>query len=64
MPDTAEKYIYIIEFKLSDAKTALTQIKEKNYHEKYLKAGKTVILLGIGFDAERRNISGYEMEEV
>jgi len=57
-----EKYIYVIEFKLDNAKTALQQIKDKKYHHKYLHEPKQIILLGIGFDTEKRAISGFEHE--
>ena len=57
--------IYICEFKV-DAKKgeALNQIKEKNYHEKYLSENKDIYLLGIEFDTKERNISGFEVERV
>jgi hypothetical protein len=32
------------------------------YHEKYLDRGKEIILLGIGFDPEKRNIGNYVLE--
>ena len=57
-------YIYVMEFKLGDAETALAQIKENKYHERYLADGKEVRIVGIGFDPEERNISGYLMETV
>ncbi len=56
--------IYILEFKVGKAANALRQIREKNYQLKYLPLRKKIILLGIGFNAEQRNIEGYEMEEV
>ena len=50
--------IYVFEFKLNGtAEEALAQIKEKGYHEKYLRAGKKVTLAGVAFDAEMRNLS-------
>ena len=54
--------IYIIEFKLSDAETALQQIKDKKYHEKYLENKKQIILLGIGFNKNKRNIEDWKVE--
>ncbi|MCP5052318.1 MAG: ATP-binding protein [bacterium] len=59
-----DNIIYVIEFKLGTAETALAQIKAKKYYEKYLSDGKTVHIIGIGFDPEERNISGYLMETV
>jgi len=55
-----ENFIYVIEFKMSDAQTAMQQIKEKQYHLKYMDSGKQITLLGIGFDVETKNVSGYE----
>jgi len=53
--------IYIIEFKVN-GNNALAQIKEKNYQQKYLHKGKEIILLGINFDKEIKNISKFEWE--
>ncbi|MCK9475919.1 MAG: PD-(D/E)XK nuclease domain-containing protein, partial [Candidatus Muirbacterium halophilum] len=47
--------IYIIEFK-TDGSNALEQIKDKKYHEKYLDSNKKIILLGIEFDKNEKNI--------
>ncbi len=58
-----DKYIYIIEFKVGK-ENALAQIKEKNYSQKYLSDGKEMILVGINFDKEKKNISGFEWERV
>ena len=55
--------IYVFEFKLNDtASAALAQIKEKGYHEKYLRGGKKVTLVGAAFDAEMRNLSDRQIE--
>jgi len=55
--------IYVFEFKLDGtAAVALAQIKEKGYHEKYLRAGKKVTLIGAAFDAEMRNLSDRQIE--
>ena len=55
--------IYVFEFKLNDtASAALAQIKEKGYHEKYLRSGKKVTLVGAAFDAEMRNLSDRQIE--
>ena len=55
--------IYVFEFKLNDTATAaLAQIKEKGYHEKYLRSGKKVTLVGAAFDAEMRNLSDRQIE--
>ncbi len=59
---TTEGYIYIVEFKLGDAESAMAQIKAKGYHQQYSGTGKKIILLGIGFDVATRNIGGFLME--
>lgn len=61
---TTSQYIYVVEFKLGDAASALAQIKAKGYHHQYLVSGKKVMLVGIGFEVEKRNVGGYLVEEV
>lgn len=61
---TTDAYVYVVEFKLGDADAALAQIKEKRYADAYLGAGKRVMLVGIGFDVEKRNVGGYLVEVV
>ena len=57
--------VYVFEFKLNDtAEAALAQIKAKGYHEKYLRAGKRLTLVGAAFDAEMRNLSDRRIELV
>jgi hypothetical protein len=59
-----EDKVYIFEFKLQDsAKKALAQIKEKKYYEKYLGEQKQIVLLGVSFDQEERNIGDWKAEE-
>jgi len=55
---------YIMEFKVGTAQEALTQIKSMTYYETYRGNGKKIILLGVGFDPEKRNISDHLIEEV
>ena len=54
--------IYIFEFKLGTSDEALNQIKEKKYYEKFIIERKEIILVGVGFDAENRNVKDYKME--
>ena len=62
---TTERYIYVIEFKAGqDAKSAIEQIKKKEYHKKYLAEGKPVTLIGINFDIEGKKIDDYLIEAV
>ena len=57
--------IYILEFKVDGAKgETLTQIKAKNYHEKYLSEQKEIYLIGIEFDRVEKNISDFMWEQI
>ncbi len=61
------KHVYVIEFKRDEsAEKALSQIKDKGYHEKYRawSSGfeKKVHLLGINFSTEKRNIESWKEE--
>ena len=56
--------IYIFEFKLSgnsSAEDALNQIKEKKYAAKYQVDGKKIVLIGAGFDEEKRTIKEWQI---
>ncbi|NPA11884.1 MAG: hypothetical protein GXO62_06550, partial [Epsilonproteobacteria bacterium] len=65
-----EEKVYIIEFKIAEKSLdfsagecgALKQIKEKKYYEKY--QDKKVIMVGICFSKEEKNIIKYEWEVV
>jgi hypothetical protein len=58
-----DERIYIFEFKLfGTAEEALAQIKDNDYAQKYLKRGKEILLIGVGFDQESRNISEWLVE--
>lgn len=56
--------IYIIEFKVDQPERALAQIKDKGYHEKFLRSGKTIYLVGINFDSKEKNITDFAWEEI
>ena len=67
---TNSKHIYIFEFKTNALKSngegsaadALQQIKEKNYHAKYLNDGRPIHLVGVSFDEKTRNIGDWKEE--
>ncbi len=60
--ETADS-VYIIEFKCNkDAESAIEQIKEKNYIDKYRIKEKDIILIGINFDSTQRNVKDYIIE--
>ncbi len=56
-------YIYVVEFKLGDAASAMAQIKQKQYADKFRGAGKQILLVGIGFDVTTRNVGEFLVEE-
>ncbi len=58
-----DNLIYIIEFKMGKG-NALGQIKSNNYAQKYLCEEKDIYLVGINFDEDERNISGFEWEKL
>ena len=54
--------IYIIEFKCNQkAETALQQIQQRGYAEKYRHSGKQIILIGINFSTEQRNLAEWKV---
>ncbi len=55
--------IYLIEFKVDipEAK-ALAQIKSNGYAEKYQAKGKKIVLIGIGFSSEEKNVTEFLVE--
>ena len=56
-----EQKVYIIEFKMGGG-NALEQIKAKKYYEKYWNMHKDIYLVGINFDEEERNLSGFTFQ--
>lgn len=60
---TAE-FIYIMEFKLDEtAVTAINQIKKQEYLNIYGNTSKKVLLVGIAFDKDDRNVVDWIVEE-
>ncbi|HLX54635.1 MAG TPA: AAA family ATPase, partial [Aquella sp.] len=61
-----EDRILILEFKLSqygDAKSAITQIKNNKYAQKYAAENKTIYLIGVSFDKQTRNVADFIWEK-
>ena len=58
--------VYVIEFKvieLTQTGSALAQIKEKKYYEKYILPNqKEIYLIGVEFSRDTRNITNFEYE--
>ncbi len=56
--------IYIIEFKCNQsADVGLKQIREKGYADRYRGRGGKIILMGINFDTEARNVGDWKVED-
>lgn len=58
------KKVYIIEFKVGSADSAIKQIEDKAYADKFKETDKKIILFGIGFDKEKREISDWKIKTV
>ncbi len=53
--------IFIIEFKCNQsAESGIRQIREKGYDQKFKQSGKKIILMGINFDTEKRNVADWK----
>ena len=60
-----ESDIFIFEFKLDgSAAEALAQIKEKEYFARYQLAGKTLHLVGVNFEMEKRGVGEWRKEVI
>ncbi len=58
-------HIFLFEFKLDgSAKTALTQIKEHQYYQKYRLQPKLITLVGANFNSEKRKVDAWETENL
>ena len=56
--------IVIIEFKVDSAESAIKQIRERRYYEKYISEKKPIYLVGISFDSRQRNIVDFQVEKL
>ena len=58
---------YLFEFKVieqSGAGSALAQLVERGYAEKYAARGEPVVLVGVEFSSRTRNIERFEVRDV
>ncbi len=58
----SEKYIFLFELKLNNDKTALEQIKKKEYFNKYLCSNKQITIVGVNFDTDKGQIIDWQSE--
>ena len=62
--ETCSHY-YIFEFKThGSAEEALQQIEERQYYQKYLMAGKKIVLVGVFFNIKKRNLENWVIKEL
>ncbi len=54
-------HVYIFEFKMTNAEAGIKQIRDKKYYESYLASNKEIVLVGVSFDAENKNISEWKV---
>jgi len=55
--------IYIIEFKCNQsAEAGIKQIRAKGYDQKFKSSAKKIILMGINFDSEKRNVTEWKID--
>ena len=60
-----ERYIYIMEFKVDKpVQEALDQIREKGYADPFLADSREIVLVGVSFSSEKRNIVDYRKEHI
>jgi len=59
-----DDFLYLMEFKLDEpAENAIAQIKSRKYVQSYKNSPKTILLVGIGFSKEERNVESWKAEE-
>ena len=59
-----ENFIYVLELKLDkSADGALRQIREKDYQLPFERKGLPIILVGVNFSSEKRNIDSWVYEQ-
>jgi hypothetical protein len=60
-PHPTSDKVFVIEFKCNQiADAAIRQIREKGYERKYCGSGKKIVLMGIDFDTEKRNVKDWK----
>ena len=60
-----ERYIYIMEFKVDkSAEEALSRIRDKGYADPFLTDGRELVLVGVSFSSEKRNIVDWLKEDI
>ncbi|MFN8577985.1 MAG: AAA family ATPase [Candidatus Sericytochromatia bacterium] len=55
-------HVYIFEFKMNNPEIAINQIREKKYYESFLSSNKEIVLVGVSFDSENKNIKDWKVQ--
>ena len=58
MPIAYEFFCYFNQ----DAQTALQQISQKQYDQRFVQCGKPIVKVGVKFDAKRGNIDDWKIK--
>ncbi len=59
----SDSQVLVFEFKLHDtSEAALAQIKSKDYALSWTSDDREVVLVGVGFDPETRNLTTWDVE--
>jgi len=56
--------IYVLEFKMGSAQSAIDQINKKQYYAPYLADNRDVLIVGFGFNKAHRNLEDYLVEKL
>ncbi len=56
--------VFLFEFKLTTAREAIDQIREKKYYQKYLHPQKEIFSIGVAFDSKEKNIKEWIAEKI
>jgi hypothetical protein len=59
--------VYLFEFKVVELEpegSALQQIKDRGYADKYRAAGQPIHLIGVEFSCEQRRVVGFEVQSI
>jgi hypothetical protein len=57
-----EQHIYVFEFKMGTAQSAVEQIKKRQYYAPYLSDKRELVIVGFGIDKAKRNLADFLCE--
>ncbi|MDM8521375.1 PD-(D/E)XK nuclease domain-containing protein, partial [Anaerolineales bacterium HSG6] len=59
-----DDYIYVLEFKMGNAQSAIDQIKQKKYYNPYMLDKREVVIVGFGFNKAKKNLEDFLVETI